>query len=59
MESEMREMIINRASEAKVRQQARTKGYGGLLESGVSKILQGLTTAEEVLSVTFTDKTRV
>ena len=58
MESEMREMIINRASEAQVREQARTKGYGGLLESGVSKILQGLTTAEEVLSVTFTDKTR-
>ena len=58
MESEMREMIINRASEAQVRKHARTKGYGGLLESGVSKILQGLTTAEEVLSVTFTDKTR-
>ncbi len=58
MDSEMREMIINRASEAQVREQARTKGYGGLLESGVSKILQGLTTAEEVLSVTFTDKTR-
>ena len=58
MESEMRDMIINRASEAQVREKARTKGYGGLLESGVSKILQGLTTAEEVLSVTFTDKTR-
>jgi type IV pilus assembly protein PilB len=58
MESGMREMIINRASEAQVREQARAKGYGGLLESGVSKILQGLTTAEEVLSVTFTDKTR-
>jgi type II secretion system protein E len=58
MDSEMREMVTNRASEAKVRALARSKGYGGLLESGVSKILQGLTTAEEVLSVTFTDKTR-
>lgn len=58
MDSEMREMLINRVSEAKVREKARSKGYGGLLESGVSKILQGLTTAEEVLSVTFTDKIR-
>ncbi len=34
--------------------QARQKGYGGLLESGVNKALAGLTTAEEVISVAFT-----
>lgn len=33
----------------------RKKGYGGLLESGVIKMLQGLTTAEEVLGVTFSE----
>jgi len=55
MDNDMREQIINRASESQIRALARQQGYGGLLESGVSKILQGLTTAEEVLSVTFTE----
>lgn len=55
MENDMREQLINRASESQIRALARQKGYGGLLESGVSKMLQGLTTAEEVLSVTFTE----
>ena len=30
-------------------------GYGGLLESGVDRLLSGLTTTEEVLRVTFTE----
>ena len=55
MDKELREMIISGASESELRTYARQKGYGGLLESGVSKIMQGLTTAEEVLSVTFTE----
>jgi type IV pilus assembly protein PilB len=55
MDNDMREQLVNRASESQIRAVARQKGYGGLLESGVSKILQGLTTAEEVLSVTFTE----
>jgi len=50
------EMIIASASEAQIRAAVRQKGYGGLLESGVSKILQGLTTAEEVLEATFMEK---
>ena len=45
-------------NEAEIRQMARQKGYGGLFESGVSKILQGLTTAEEVLRVTYTEEVR-
>jgi len=55
MDNQIREKIIAGASEMQIRATARQKGYGGLLESGVSKILQGLTTAEEVLSVTFTE----
>jgi type IV pilus assembly protein PilB len=55
IDNEIREKIIAGASEAQIRAMARQKGYGGLLESGVSKILQGLTTAEEVLGVTFTE----
>jgi len=55
MDNDMREAIITGASESQIRAMSRQKGYGGLLESGVSNILQGLTSAEEVLSVTFTE----
>jgi type IV pilus assembly protein PilB len=55
MDTEMRQLIVHGASEAEIRALARTKGYGGLIQSGVSKIIAGLTTAEEVLSTTFTD----
>jgi len=58
MDNEMRERVIAGNSESQIRALSRQKGYGGLLESGVSKILQGLTTAEEVLSVTFTENIR-
>ncbi len=53
VDNKIREMLIAGGSESQIRAYARQKGYGGLLESGVKKILQGLTTAEEVLSVTF------
>jgi type IV pilus assembly protein PilB len=55
MDHEMRDMVTAGANEAQLRAQARQKGYGGLLESGVIKMLQGLTTAEEVLGVTFSE----
>jgi len=58
MDNDMREGVIVGNSESQIRALSRQKGYGGLLESGVSKILQGLTTAEEVLSVTFTENVR-
>ncbi len=54
-DKDIRERIVAGASEAEIRAMARKKGYGGLLDSGVKKLLQGLTTAEEVLSVTFTE----
>ena len=55
IDNDMREALIAGANESQIRAMSRQKGYGGLLESGVSKMLQGLTTAEEVLSATFTE----
>jgi len=58
MDTEMREAVISGANESQLRAMARQKGYGGLDDSGISKMLEGLTTAEEVLRVTFTENTR-
>jgi type IV pilus assembly protein PilB len=55
MDSDIREMIISGQNERQIRAAARQKGYGGLFESGISNMLKGLTTAEEVLSTTFTE----
>ncbi len=55
VDNNMREMLVNGATETQLRVMARQNGYGGLLESGVIKMLQGLTTAEDVLSATFTE----
>ena len=56
VDTEIAEKIVLAETESKIRAAARAKGYGGLLESGVGKVLQGLTTAEEVLEVAFTGK---
>jgi len=56
IDSDISERIIAGDSEAQIRAAARQKGYGGLLESGIKKALQGLTTAEEIISVAFTGK---
>jgi type II secretory ATPase GspE/PulE/Tfp pilus assembly ATPase PilB-like protein len=55
MDSDIREMIISGQNERQIRATARQKGYGGLFESGISNMMKGLTTAEEVLSTTFTE----
>jgi type II secretory ATPase GspE/PulE/Tfp pilus assembly ATPase PilB-like protein len=55
MDHEMRELVTAAATESQLRAASRKKGYGGLLESGVIKMLHGLTTAEEVLGVTFSE----
>jgi type IV pilus assembly protein PilB len=55
MDSDIREMIISGQNERQIRAAARQKGYGGLFESGINNMLKGLTTAEEVLSTTFTE----
>ena len=59
VDNDIRKMLLDCASESEIREMAREKGYGGLLESGVSKILQGLTTPEEVLSATFREDIKV
>jgi type II secretory ATPase GspE/PulE/Tfp pilus assembly ATPase PilB-like protein len=58
MDSDMREKLSNGANESQIRAMSRQKGYGGLLESGVSNMLKGLTTAEEMLRVAFTEDIR-
>ncbi len=59
IDNDIREKLIAGANESQIRAMARQKGYGGLLESGVRNILQGLTTAEEVLSVTFAEDIKI
>lgn len=59
IDNQMREMIVNSVTESQLRAAARQKGYGGLLESGVSRMFEGLTTAEEVISTTFMEDIQV
>jgi len=59
IDNDMREALVAGQGESKIRALARQKGYGGLLESGINKMLQGLTSAEEVLSTAFTEDIRV
>ena len=56
MDKEIKERLVAGASESEIRQISRRKGYNGLFESGINRILAGLTTAEEVLSATFAEK---
>jgi type IV pilus assembly protein PilB len=56
VDSNISEKIIASATESEIREASRQKGYGGLLDSGINKVLEGLTTAEEVIRIAFTDK---
>lgn len=51
IDSKLRSMIHDKASEDAMTQQARTKGKG-IIEDGKNKVLSGLTTVEEILRVT-------
>jgi general secretion pathway protein E/type IV pilus assembly protein PilB len=55
LDQAMREKLITGSGEAELRALSRKSGYGSLLDNGVKKMLAGLTTAEEVLSVTFAE----
>ena len=55
VDTQVREKLVTGFKEAELRAMAREKGYGGLLDSAVSKLMSGVTTAEEVISTTFTD----
>jgi general secretion pathway protein E/type IV pilus assembly protein PilB len=51
----VRHMINKRASTTLLRQRARELGMRTLREDGVRKVLAGLTSAEEVISITVGD----
>jgi type IV pilus assembly protein PilB len=51
MNGAMREMTFNRSPTQEIRRQARVLGMRTLLEDGVQKAINGITTLEEVLSI--------
>ncbi|MFC1782854.1 GspE/PulE family protein [Planctomycetota bacterium] len=53
VDNQVAEKLVAGATEAQLRALARQKGYDNLTDSGVIKMAEGLTTAEEVLRVTF------
>jgi type IV pilus assembly protein PilB len=56
MTSQVRELIINRAQEHIIKQQARNEGMKTLREAGIELALKGITTIEEILRVTAPDE---
>ncbi|MCJ7692013.1 MAG: Flp pilus assembly complex ATPase component TadA [Sedimentisphaerales bacterium] len=56
MDSKMREILIAGGTESQIRALSRKRGYGGLFDSGVINMLKGMTTAEEVLRVTYSEE---
>lgn len=57
MTDELRELILSGASSAELKRQAMNDGMKTLRQSGVEKIVEGLTTVEEVMRVTMADST--
>jgi type IV pilus assembly protein PilB len=55
IDDEVRHMINKRSSTLMLRQRARELGMRTLREDGVRKVLAGLTSAEEVISITIGD----
>ena len=55
LDDEVRHMINKRSSTLNLRQRARALGMRTLREDGARKVLAGLTTAEEVISITIGD----
>jgi len=54
--SKIRELILARSSELKLKKAARSEGMKTMREDGLSKIVSGLTTLEEVLRITTSDE---
>ncbi|HOQ04670.1 MAG TPA: ATPase, T2SS/T4P/T4SS family [Anaerohalosphaeraceae bacterium] len=55
IDNEMRQLIAGGGKEMEIRALARSRGYGDLLECGIRRMLEGKTTPEEVLRVTFSE----
>ncbi len=51
----LKELIFERASAAEIKKAARGQGMKTLRESGITKVLDGVTTLEEVIKVTDKD----
>jgi type II secretory ATPase GspE/PulE/Tfp pilus assembly ATPase PilB-like protein len=51
IDDEIRDMIMKKSSAGEIAKMAQKKGYRSLLEAGVDKIKQGITTPEEVIRV--------
>lgn len=56
MDAEMRELIASGGREHQIRALSRQKGSCDLFSAGIVKLLEGKTTAEEVLRVTFSEE---
>jgi len=55
MSPEIREAVVEGCDEMKIRELSRTAGYDSLLACGVRRLIDGVTTAEEVLNTTFAE----
>ncbi|MCX5710823.1 MAG: ATPase, T2SS/T4P/T4SS family [Candidatus Omnitrophica bacterium] len=56
LSSKIRELILNRAQEHVIKEEARKEGMKTLREDGLEAVFKGLTTIEEVLRVTAPDE---
>ncbi len=56
LSTSVKDFILNRSGEAKIKDQARREGMKTMREDGLAKSLSGLTTLEEVLRVTAGDE---
>jgi type IV pilus assembly protein PilB len=52
----LKDLIADEASESVLRRAAASQGMKSLLEAGIEKVLQGITTMDELLRVTCTDQ---
>lgn len=57
--NEMRQLIATGAREMEIRALSRSLGYGDLMDCGIRRMLEGKTTPEEVLRVTFSEEAAV
>jgi type IV-A pilus assembly ATPase PilB len=55
IDDEVRHMVNNKATTLELRKRAREMGMRTLREDGIRKVLAGMTSAEEVISVTMSD----
>ena len=56
MTPEIRAAVLEGRSETEIREMSRSDENGGLLDSGVRRLMEGITTAEEVLNATFAEE---